>query len=508
MKSSRQRDGGGLGVLILLGCLAATTAQGGYVPSNITPPAPPREFRGAWIATVKNIDWPSRPGLTTQQQQAELTAILDRAVQLRLNTVILQVRPSCDALYASKLEPWSEYLTGKMGQAPVPLYDPLEFAVGEAHRRGLELHAWFNPYRARLETSVTPAAKNHLSRTQPRLVKTYGQTLWLDPGEPAVRDHSRQVILDVVRRYDIDGVHLDDYFYPYPVKDAAGRVVDFPDWTSWKHYLGTGGKMSKGDWRRANVDGFIESLYHAIKQAKPAVKFGISPFGIWRPGQPASIRGTDAYEQLYADSRRWLLNGWVDYFSPQLYWRIDPPEQSFPVLLKWWAEQNRHNRHLWPGMSVSRLSLGWPVEEFINQVRRTRQQPGATGNVLWSVKVLMANRAGISDTLARDVYAQPALVPASPWLDATPPSGAKLSAAADTTTGGARAAWEPVGNEPVWLWVLQSRQGNSWTTEILPGRETRRLLSGPARPEAIAVTAVDRCGNASTPTVLAWEPTR
>src|SRR5436190_6178160 len=259
--------------LVLLGPLLCPAAS--YEPSTITPPKPMREFRAAWIATVGNIAWPSRRDSSTAEQKAELLALFDRAVQLRLNAIIFQVRPACDALYASTIEPWSEYLTGTMGKAPKPFYDPLAFAVEEAHKRGLELHAWFNPYRARnsLAGSIAP---NHVSKTHPQLVRHYGALLWLDPGEKEVQDYSLAVIMDVVRRYDIDGVHFDDYFYPYPEKDRAGNYLELPDYVSWKRY-GVGGGLSRDDWRRENINSFIRMVYEFIKAAKPWVKFGISP---------------------------------------------------------------------------------------------------------------------------------------------------------------------------------------------------------------------------------------
>lgn len=207
-----------------------------YEPSRVVPPAPLREFRAAWIATVANIDWPSQKTLSTSEQKAELLEILDRAVQLKLNAIIFQVRPACDAMYASRIEPWSEYLTGRMGQSPEPFYDPLAFAVEEAHRRGLELHAWFNPYRARLLSATSPVAPTHISHTHPQIVRRYGEYLWLDPGEKEVQDYSLSVIMDVVHRYDIDGVHFDDYFYPYKVKGEGGKDVDFPDDSSWQRF--------------------------------------------------------------------------------------------------------------------------------------------------------------------------------------------------------------------------------------------------------------------------------
>lgn len=219
----------------------------------LAPPEPMREFRGAWIATVANIDWPSKPGLPVAQQKAELIALLDRAAQLHFNAIIFQVRPACDAMYASSLEPWSEYLTGTQGQAPEPFYDPLAFAIEEAHKRGLELHAWFNPYRARHLKAKSPVAPNHISQTHPEWVRKYGGQLWLDPGEPGVREHILRVVLDVVNRYDVDGVQFDDYFYPTPEKDADGHEIDFPDEASWKKY-GEATGLSRDDWRRENVN--------------------------------------------------------------------------------------------------------------------------------------------------------------------------------------------------------------------------------------------------------------
>jgi uncharacterized lipoprotein YddW (UPF0748 family) len=208
---------------------------------NTIPPTPTREFRAVWIATVVNIDFPSKSGLTTDQQKAEIIAQLDKAVALKLNAVIFQVRPMCDALYASPYEPWSEFITGEMGKAPEPDYDPLAFAVQEAHKRSLELHAWFNPYRAHHPKATSPISANHISKTRPELVKQYGKYLWLDPGEKEVQDYSLKVIMDVVRRYDIDGVHIDDYFYPYPQRNEQNQIIDFPDDSSWQKYVISGG---------------------------------------------------------------------------------------------------------------------------------------------------------------------------------------------------------------------------------------------------------------------------
>jgi uncharacterized lipoprotein YddW (UPF0748 family) len=467
--------------------------------ANDQPPLIQREFRGVWIATKANIDWPSKPGLPVPQQKAELIKILDLASRLRLNAVIFQVRPAGDAFYASSLEPWSEYLTGTMGKPPAPFYDPLAFAVEEAHRRGLELHAWFNPFRARHPSASGPVSSRHISKTQPALVRTYGRHLWLDPGEPGVHEHSLKVILDVVRRYDVDGVHLDDYFYPYPERDAAGQLLDFPDQASWQRYVRGGGKLAKADWRRDNVNRFIQRLYQEVKREKRWVKVGLSPFGIWRPGYPASVRGLDAYDLLYADARRWLASGWLDYLSPQLYWRTDEPQQSYPVLLKWWTEQNTLRRHLWPGNSVYRAIV--KPGELAAQIQLTRLASGAGGNVLWSMKTLMEGQRQNGGALLRDIYRQGALVPATPWLDAQPPVLPKLHATPGAN--GCKISWRAGGGERPWLWILQTREGPTWTTRILPGARDDLFLPGTGvRPAVIALRAVDRSGNLSAPAVL------
>lgn len=465
-----------------------------YVPtSTALPPKPAREMRAVWVATVGNIDWPSTNNLTTAQQKAELVAIFDRAAKLKLNTVIFQVRPACDALYASTIEPWSEYITGTMGKAPSPNYDPLTLAIEEAHKRGLELHAWFNPYRARHQNSKSPVAPNHISRAHPELIRQYGKSLWLDPGEQQVQDYSLRVVMDVVNRYDIDGVHLDDYFYPYPEPDASGKEMDFPDFASWRK-ANVAGKISREDWRRQNVDEFVHRVYQSIKAAKPWVKFGVSPFGIWRPGNPPQIQGFDAYAKLYADSRKWLASGWVDYFAPQLYWAIDPPAQSFPVLLKWWSEQNPEHRLLVAGLDSTKVSHRWKPQEIINQIRLTRQQVGVSGQVLWDVKALMRN-SDLDQALEREVFGQPALVPATPWLDGKAPNKPELAISRT------KVSWKSEPTDKTVWWVLQTRRGHDWNTSILPGKARSHLLPTPL-PEAIALTAVDRYGIASEPTVL------
>ena len=482
--------------LILLTPAMLFAADTTYVPTIVKPPAPLREFRGAWVATVANLDWPSKPGLSVAEQKAELIALLDRAVQLKLNAVIFQVRPACDAMYASPLEPWSEYLTGTMGKAPAPFYDPLAFAIAEAHQRGLELHAWFNPFRVRNPDAKSPAAPNHISKTHPEFVRKYAEQIWLDPGIPAVRAHVLNVVMDVVRRYDVDGVQFDDYFYPYPEKNFSGREMDFPDDATWRKY-GLPKGQARDDWRRQNVNQFIQTAYQSIKAAKPWVKFGVSPFGIWRPKTPPQVRGLDAYASLYADSRLWLAQGWLDYFSPQLYWAIDPPAQSFPVLLRWWTQQNVKGRNLWPGLKAAAVGEKYTVAEIVRQIRLIRTQPGAGGELLYHLRSVLDNRA-LNDAI-RAQYNQTALVPTSPWLDSLSPGKPKLAVTIENS--GARAHWEVSGGEPAWLWVLQFRINEVWTTEILPANQTTRTFFS-SQPDVIAVSVVDRVGNESDPAAL------
>lgn len=444
-----------------------------------------REFRAVWVASVWNSDFPSKPGLSTQQQQAELIAILDRMQSLNLNALILQVRPEGDALYASALEPWSHWLTGTQGKAPEPFYDPLAFAIEQCHRRNIELHAWFNPYRARTSARTVNLAP-HLAATNPEVVYPWGTQLWMDPGSPIVQERTYNVILDVVRRYDVDGIHLDDYFYPYPI---AGQT--FPDNQTYQAYRNRGGTLSLGDWRRENVNQMVQRLASGIRAAKPHVKFGISPFGIYRPGQPAQIRGLDAYEQLYADSLKWWQQGWVDYLSPQLYWPIDPPAQSYPVLLRWWAENNPQKRHLYPGNTLAQLDGNtWTLTEIERQISLTRElRPQLSlGNIFFNMKPLAANRLGISDHLQKQVYPAPALAPNLPWLGSTPPPPPR-----NVRYWDGKVTWA-APNASIRSWALYRQEGDRWVLQRILPVSTTAL---PLEPGSYALCSVDRLAGES-----------
>lgn len=456
--------------------IALVSAQS-YAPVNEHPPALAREFRGAWVASIYNIDWPSSPGLSASSQQAQLRTILDKLASLKMNAIIFQVRSQCDATYASSLEPWCSFLTGTMGQSPG--YDPLAYCIKEAHARGIEVHAWFNPFRA-LSNNSQHVASNHVTRVAPQNTIKYGTMTWCDPAKSDTRARALNVILDVVRRYDIDGVHMDDYFYPYPT--GSLRFAD--------------GKSPSE--RRSYVDGFVSNLYSAVKRQKPWVRVGISPFGIWRPGVPAGIEaGLDSYEQLAGDSRKWLKNGWVDYLAPQLYWPISPQKQSFSALLSWWRQQG--SRPVWPGIATERIGGKEDhrsASEIINQIDLTRRiGKNWNGHIHWSAKSLVKNQGGIASKLA-GTYTQPAAIPPMPWISSKSPAAPGVSAS--LKSDGTFVHWEADGNTS--KVAVQARNGGTWRTiQISPSWSKGITIP---RSDAIAVTALDRYGNASPPKVL------
>ena len=489
-----------------LGALAAAAVSGCVTPDRPTPPQPPeapREFRGAWIASVSNIDWPSRPGLSVEMQQEEARNLVRVARYSGLNALILQVRPAGDALFASPFEPWSEYLTGEQGRAPQPFYDPLAFWVEEAHRAGLELHAWFNPYRARHSSARSALDTRHIANTHPRIVKAYGDQLWMDPGEPAAADRALAVILDVIRRYDVDGIHIDDYFYPYPVKGPDGQDLAFPDDDSWRRYVASGGRLARADWRRANVDALVERIYREVRRASDRVRVGVSPFGVGRPDRrPAGIAGFSQFDAIYADVERWLDNGWLDYLAPQLYWKSDSPEQPFAPLLAYWRAQNPQGRDIWPGLFTSRIDASensWTPDEIAGQVALSRAG-GANGHIHFSMAALAQNRRGIVDRL-RNAYATPALVPRARWIDREPPPAPSIQVSIDA---GETRITSSAGPAP-WLLATWARYGDTWRFFVIPRGDGRIPATGGGRAvEAIVVSAVDRYGFESR-RVRTWE---
>lgn len=458
-------------------------------------PRAPREFRGAWVATVDNIDWPSRSGISSDAARRELDAILDSAASMRLNAVLFQVRPACDALYRSDLEPWSEWLTGTQGRAPADGFDPLAHAIEGAQRRGLELHAWINPFRGKHRAARSPLVADHPMRNA---MVEYAGEMWLDPGRADARAHSLQVCLDIVTRYDVDGLHMDDYFYPYP---SGGKP--FPDDRSFADYRSSGGRLGRSDWRRANVDSFVQTLHARIKDAKPWVKFGISPFGIVRPGVPSGIQaGIDQYEDLAADVRKWVREGWCDYLSPQLYWPIGQKAQSYATLLQYWSDLVPDGRmHLWIGNYASQAvsgKSGWSTGELLAQVERTRADVGATGNVFFSMKVLRDDAERLRTKLREGPYQLPALIPASLWLDDDPPAAPGLRVER-TAEGDLEVRWT---EDPDARWrTLYVLCEDRWVLLEVVGRRPGIAVTGRQLERlgarAVAVSAVDRCGNES-----------
>lgn len=494
-------------LFLLFGCSGSKYSLEQEKMRNIQKPE--REFRAVWVATVGNIDWPSKPGLSTEDQQREALAILDTVVALNMNAVVLQVRPHCDALYASTLEPWSYYLTGVQGRAPDPLYDPLEFWIEESHKRGLELHAWFNPYRAHL-TRGNDVTDSSVVRKRPDLAKKINDGMyWLDPSKKGTQDLSYDVVMDVVKRYDVDGIHFDDYFYPY-------NDGQFPDDDSWEEYTKGGGTLSREDWRRSHVNAFVERVYKGIKREKKHVKFGLSPFGIWRPKNPPSIAGYDQFNMLYADARLWLNKGWVDYYTPQLYWSINQIPQSFPVLLGWWAKENTQKRNLWPGMIINRPREEKTADEIFNQIMITRGiVPDGPGQVHFSMKSFMRDSSALNPVLKNGPYQKQALVPASPWLDHSAPSAPTVNSTIinDTIT----ILWSHNNKNDVFRTVIYFQYENTWnnvirnrddSTLVLPMTRTNRKESRSRNGEVkvtesieklngVAVSSVDRMGNES-----------
>lgn len=505
--------------LLALAFGLAPTHAAEHAPT--APPPVPREFRAAWATPISDRgfkDWPSNPDMTPAEQRDELRRMLDNAVAARLNAVVLHVRLAGDALYPTSYAPWSAFLTGKSGVGPSPAYDPLAFAVEEAHARGLQLHAWFNPFRAMLPNFAGKAAASHVTRKHPEWIRTYGTQKWIDPGEPAARKHVLETILDVVKRYDVDGIHVDDYFYPYRetrvvTRRVRGRRVrtrvelEFPDDKTWIKY-GRGHFSSRSAWRRANIDGFVEALYKDVKAIKPTMVVGISPFGIWRPNNPPGVTGLDAFEEIFADSRRWLREGWLDYVAPQLYWELAGAQNRFRALDDWWRSQNPFNRHVWPGLYTSRVygSGRWSLSEIpeqIAEIRDSRIGSGdAPGHIHFRMGALFADNNRLAMTLS-DTYQERALVPAFPWLGAQAPATPIVTVVA--TDGPASFTVKPGDSTSVRWWLIQTRgTDGAWSTTLRPAGDGRLLASafGTSDPDEIAVTALSQTGVASAPTIV------
>jgi uncharacterized lipoprotein YddW (UPF0748 family) len=374
---------------------------------------PKREVRGVWIATVADIDWPKDKNEPPEKQMSELTDMLDKLDSAGINTIFFQVRTECDAFYQSKYEPWSYWLTGQQGKAPNPYYDPLAFIIAAAHKRGMELHAWFNPYRAAKINGDYPIAANHISKTHPEWILNFKTFKILNPGIPAVNHYIAKVISDVVRRYDVDGIHFDDYFYPYSPK------ITNQDAATYRKYKGDFTNIN--DWRRNNINNMVEEVYDSIKAIKPYVKFGISPFGIVE-NKYAGTRGLNSYDVLYCDPITWLKDKTVDYILPQLYWEIGNKAANYADLLPWWA-LSAGERQVYVGIYSTKMAApdykGLP-DELERQIKLSRQMIKTYGTVFYSAKSIAGNYSHFADTL-RVYYKHPSLLPAMRWIDSVAP---------------------------------------------------------------------------------------
>jgi len=469
--------------------------------------SPKHELRAAWIATVSNIDWPSKQGLPAIEQQQQFIALLNQLQAIGCNAVIVQIRPSCDAFYESEYEPWSHFLSGHQGQPPFPYYDPLIFMIDEAHKRNMEFHAWFNPFRALVDCYQNPNPPKHVTRSHSDWIINYGGKAYIDPGVPEAREYVMRVITDVVRRYDIDAVHLDDYFYPYRI---AG--TPFGDNKSFAKY---GGGMNREDWRRNNVNLFISLLGSEIKNIKPYVKFGVSPFGVWRnsdkdPDGSATHGGQTDYDDLYADVLTWIKKGWIDYLMPQLYWEHASKAAPFGVLLPWW-NAHAYGRHVYYGLGAYRMKEhkkgAWQGPgELLWQIKDIRKLGVNTGFSLYSATSLNDITSPIKDSLRLGCNKYIALPPVMKWIDSLPPDAPTVRL--DDKAGNSILKWqvknekkEPLkylvyrfaANEKIDLnrsdRIVSLQQADSY---IIPAEKTHTKYT-------YVVTALDRLWNESKP---------
>jgi uncharacterized lipoprotein YddW (UPF0748 family) len=372
--------------------------------------SPKEELRAVWVATVNNIDYPSKPTLSADVQRAEFIALANMHQRNGMNALIVQIRPATDAFYPSPLEPWSQWLTGKQGQPPIPYYDPLQFMIEETHKRGMEFHAWMNPYRAVFNISGSSISPSHITRLHPEWFLTYGDKKYFDPGNKDVQAHVTAVVTDVVSRYKVDAIHFDDYFYPYRI---SGK--EFPDEASYRKY---GNNMPKDDWRRSNTDSIIVKLSRTIKKENPACQFGISPFGVWRNASQDPLgsntkAGQTNYDDLYADILLWLKKGWIDYVTPQLYWEIGHNLADYETLIKWWS-QHTYGKLCYIGIGIYRAGSNeaWKDKtQLPRQINMLRNTPNMHGMMFFSSKTFEKNPNGWNDSLRLNYFREPALPP-------------------------------------------------------------------------------------------------
>ena len=465
-------------------------------------PIVPQEMRGSWLVTVHNIDWPKEPGSSTERQQTELRNLLDRAQKIGLNTVLFQVRDVADAFYPSQIEPWSAFLTGYQGRAPQPFWDPLDFAIQEAHKRGLELHAWLNPYRVGYlqQSRFDP---KHIFRQRPDLIRLYDDSYWLDPGNPDSETYILKVVRDIVSRYpDLDGIHYDDYFYPYP---KAG--LPFRDDVTRKAYATN---QALAGWRRKNINQLVAKTYQLIKSINPYLSFGISPFGIWQNNQPSGVRGLESFHELYADSRKWLQKGWVDYIAPQFYWAIDAPRQPYRPMLEWWLSQNTQDRLVMAGINVVNLKTEGNVDfQEVRQKVHLRREYKGNGELYYSLGKIEPKEWQQNFRALYPYQALPVVTgPNRPPLP-EPKIQIKVKNQHNASVDQAKNfIWElswslPSVADPDWgmqkakFWIMYYKKGGVWSYRIFPKWVQGIKINAQKSldPDLFAVAAVDR-GNA------------
>ena len=491
-------------LIIMSSCAATRVVQ--EIP-------PKREFRGVWIATVVNIDWPYRQSLDWDKQQLEYLELLDHYQALNFNAVIVQIRTAGDAFYPTDLAPWSRYITGTEGLSPVYIIDPLEWMISEAHKRGMEFHAWLNPYRATFDDKIETVSLDHDFYRHPEWMIKYGPKYYYDPGNPEVKAHLVAVIKDIVDRYPVDAIHFDDYFYPYKI---AGEIFD--DQTSFELYADEGETLD--DWRRGNVNHLVRDIHEMIQRAKPWVQFGISPFGVWRNSH-VDPRGSDTragqtnYDDLYADALTWMERGWIDYLIPQLYWSMDFELASHKKLADWWAENN-YGVNIYIGNGPYKIrnndDKAWDdIEEIPRQVAYARELQAVQGNAFFSAKSLKAPNLDVANLLRARLYDYTALTPTSPFAVDTNPSAVSIVSSKYPGDSAVFALAEPLSDDVTYAVVYgHSRKSRLNTDDPLQIIAKVRVQSGdriitlPMRkrslPRHLAFTVLNRYGRESTPT--------
>ena len=477
--------------------LLALLAVMAFVPATAKDsPQPRREFRGAWMHVIFQPQYSQK---STAELQQYLRDELDKLKSAGMNAVLFQVRPSADALYPSELEPWSRFLT-KDGKAPEPYWDPLQFMIDETHKRGMELHAWLNPYRVTTSPNEKLPA-SHLYHKEPqRFVKYADNKIYFDPGLPENRKFIEDVVMDIVKRYDVDGIHFDDYFYPYPVKGA-----EFPDKESYKRY---GKGLKRDDWRRKNVDLLIEEIHSQIAAVKPWVRFGVSPFGIWRNKKSdprgSNTNGLQNYDALYADVLLWSKNGWVDYVIPQLYWELEHKLASYITLNQWWND-NAFDRHMYIGQAVEKtmelpdLAPSKERSQLRHKIDLTRQAPNIQGTCWFPGYSVTKNVGGIADSLHNDLQSQIALVPSYPWISSQRPAPVASLASSQGRITWSASAPKGVVNDPVRFVVYRLAPNTRDLAEATIVAVTPEHNFTVTSPGTYVVTALNRVNNESEP---------